>query len=538
MIDILTGLSPHLAIAPVVLPLFSGAAMLLLGEARRPAKAALSAVSTFGLVVISIMLLDRAAEAPGGVAQVYLLGNWPVPFGIVLVADRIASLMVLLTSILAFCAGLFSLARWHRAGAHFHSLFQFLLMGLNGAFLTGDLFNLFVFFELLLAASYGLALHGPSAARVKAGLHYVAVNLAASLLFLIGVSLIYGVSGTLNMADLAQRIPDIAPEDRGLLEAGAGILGIAFLVKAGIWPLCFWLVPTYTAASPPVAAVFAIMTKLGVYVLIRLSLLLFGDGAGPSAGFGQNWLLYVGMATVVFGTIGTLASQDLARLAAFSTLVSAGTVLAASGMDEVGVTGGALFYLVSSTLALSALFLLVELIERGREPAADILAVTREAYGEEEEEEEEEKEIGIAIPATMTILGLAFICCASVIAGLPPLSGFLAKFALLSAALGSASIGTDAIPLESWSLLVLLILSGLAALIAMSRAGIRAFWADEDRSTPRVRVIEFAPIAVLLVLCAAQTVEAEPVMRFMQATAQSLHDGRNYIAEVLPSPPP
>ena len=534
MSDVLTGLSPHLAIAPVVLPLFSGAAMLLLGEARRPVKAALSGVSTFGLVVISIMLLDRAAEAPGGVAQVYLLGNWPVPFGIVLVADRIASLMVLLTSILAFCAGLFSLARWHRAGAHFHSLFQFLLMGLNGAFLTGDLFNLFVFFELLLAASYGLALHGPSAARIKAGLHYVAVNLAASLLFLIGVSLIYGVSGTLNMADLAQRIPDIAPENRGLLEAGAGILGIAFLVKAGIWPLCFWLVPTYTAASPPVAAIFAIMTKLGVYVLIRLSLLLFGDGAGPSAGFGQNWLLYGGMATVAFGAIGTLGSQDLVRLAAFSALVSAGTVLAASGMDEVGVTGGALFYLVSSTLGLSALFLLIELIERGREPAADILAVTREAYGEEEEE----REIGIAIPATMTILGLAFICCASVIAGLPPLSGFLAKFALLRAALDPAGLGTGAIPLEAWALLVLLILSGLVALIAMSRAGIRAFWADEDRSTPRVRVIEFAPIAVLLVLCAAQTVEAEPIMRFMQATAQSLHDGRNYIAEVLPPPPP
>ena len=269
----------------------------------------------------------------------YRLGDWPAPFGIVLVLDRLSALMLLLTSILASAAVVFSLARWHRAGAHFHSLFQFLLMGLNGAFLTGDLFNLFVFFELLLAASYGLALHGSGAARVKAGLHYIVVNLAASLLFLIGVSLIYGVSGTLNMADLAARIPDIAAENRALLEAGAGILGIAFLLKAGMWPLCFWLPTTYAAASPPVASIFAIMTKVGVYIVLRLWLLLFGEGAGASAQFGGEWLLYGGMATVAFGAIGTLASQDMARLAAFSVLVSSGTVLAAIGMGQVGVTG-------------------------------------------------------------------------------------------------------------------------------------------------------------------------------------------------------
>ena len=314
--------------------------------------------------------------------------------------------MLLLTSILGSAAVVFSLARWHRAGAHFHSLFQFLLMGVNGAFLTGDLFNLFVFFELLLAASYGLALHGSGTARVKAGLHYIVVNLAASLLFLIGVSLIYGVSGTLNMADLAARIPDIAAENRALLEAGAAILGTAFLLKAGMWPLCFWLPTTYAAASPPVASIFAIMTKVGVYIVLRLWLLLFGEGAGASAQFGGEWLLYGGMATVAFGVIGTLASQDMARLAAFSVLVSSGTVLAAVGMGQAGVTGGALFYMVSSTLGISAFFLLVELVERGREPGADVLAVTREAYGEGDEDLDEEEEVGLAIPATMGCLAL------------------------------------------------------------------------------------------------------------------------------------
>jgi multicomponent K+:H+ antiporter subunit D len=523
-------------VAPVALPLVAGAAMLLLdGERRRDVKAAIDVASTFALVAIAVALLGMSDAAPAGVAGVYRLGDWPAPFGIVLVVDRLSALMLLLTSILASAAVVFSLARWHRAGAHFHPLFQFLLMGLNGAFLTGDLFNLFVFFELLLAASYGLALHGSGAPRVKAGLHYVVVNLAASLLFLVGVSLIYGVSGTLNMADLATRIPGIASQDRALLEAGAGILGIAFLLKAGIWPLCFWLPTTYAAASPPVASVFAIMTKVGVYIVLRLWLLLFGGDAGASARFGGEWLLFGGMATVAFGAIGTLASQDMARLAAFSVLVSSGTVLAATGMGQVGVTGGALFYLASSTLGIGAFFLLVELVERGHEPGADVLAATGEAHGAGDEDVDgEEDEVGIAIPATMGILGLAFIGCALVIAGLPPLSGFVAKFALLAAALNPSGESQDgSVPAVSWALLVALILSGLAALVAMTRAGIRTFWAAPDRVVPRVRVIEIAPVALLLLLCAVQTIQAGPIMRFMHAAAESLHAPRGYVRAVL-----
>ncbi len=526
----MTRLADHLMIAPVVLPLFVGAIMLALGgERRRNVNAALNVASTFALVGISIALLRAADAAPTGIAGVYRLGDWPAPFAIVLVVDRLASLMLLLTSLLAAGAIVFSLARWHRAGVLFHPLFQFLLMGVNGAFLTGDLFNLFVFFEVLLAASYGLALHGSGSARVTAGLHYIVVNLAASLLFLVGVSLIYGVCGTLNMADLAARIPTIHLEDRALLEAGAGVLGIAFLVKAGMWPLCFWLPGTYAVASPPVASVFAILTKVGAYIVLRLWLLLFSDDAGASAQFGGEWLLFGGMATVAFGAIGSLASQDMARLAAFSVLVSSGTVLAAIGIGQAGVTGGALFYLISSTLGLGAFFLLIELVERGREPGADVLAVTREAYGEEDELEESE-EIGIAIPATMGILGLAFIGCALVISGLPPLAGFIAKFALLTAALNPP---TGAASAASWALLPVLILSGLAALIAMTRAGIRVFWASPDRTVPRVRLIEMAPVAVLLLLCAIQTVQAGPIMRFMQATAKSLHTPQDYIRGVL-----
>ena len=156
-------------------------------------------------------------------------------------------------------------------------------MGLNGAFLTGDLFNLFVFFEVLLAASYGLALHGSGTARVRAGLHYVAINLAASLLFLVAVSVVYGISGTLNMADLARRMAGLAAEDRALLEAGLAVLGVAFLVKAAMWPLGFWLPATYAAASAPAAAILSILSKVGVYAVLRLWLLLFGGEAGAAS---------------------------------------------------------------------------------------------------------------------------------------------------------------------------------------------------------------------------------------------------------------
>jgi multicomponent K+:H+ antiporter subunit D len=280
---------------------------------------------------------------------------------------------------------------------------------------------------------------------------------------------------------------------------------------------------------------FAIMSKVGLYVVLRLWLLLFGEGSGASAGFGGAWVLVGGMATVAFGPIGSLASRDMAGIAAFSVLVSSGTVLAAIGIGQVGVTGGALFYLVSSTLGLSALFLLVELVERGRQPGADLLAVLPAAYKAYEDDAfNEDDETGIAIPAPMSVLGLAFIGCGLVIAGLPPLSGFIAKFALLTAALNPSGLGQGgAIPAGSWALLATLILSGLAALIAMTRAGIRAFWVSPDWTTPRVRIIEMAPIVALLLLCAAQTVQAGPVMRFMQATAHALHAPGDYVRDVL-----
>ena len=245
-------MSQHLVIAPIVLPLLVAALQLLAGERHRRTVVGLSLVSALGLVALATMLLLAAAQqgADGAMTAVYRIGDWPARFGIVLVADRLSALMLLLTAVLALALLPAALARWQHRGNYFQPLFQFLLMGLNGAFLTGDLFNLFVFFEVLLAASYGLALHGSGARRVSAGLHYIAVNLTASMLFLLGVSLIFGVTGTLNMAALAELIPTVPENTRVLLHAGAALLGVAFLIKTAMWPLGFWLARATLASWP------------------------------------------------------------------------------------------------------------------------------------------------------------------------------------------------------------------------------------------------------------------------------------------------
>ena len=511
----------HLPVAAVALPLAVAALMLPLDERFHRVKTALSLTASFALLAVAVALVTRA-EAP--VAHVYALGGWPAPFGIVLVADRLSALMVLLAASLGAASLVFSIARWQRGGPHFHSLVHFLLAGLNGAFLTGDLFNLFVFFELLLVASYGLALHGSGTPRVRASLHYIVMNLAASLLFLIGVSLMYGVAGSLNMADLALRLPHVPAEDRALFEIGSATLGIAFLVKAGMWPLGFWLPATYAAASAPAAALFAILSKVGVYAVIRVWLIVFGGAAGAEL------LTYGGLVTLVYGLAGMLSSQQLGRQAGFSVVVSSGTLLAALGLGGATATGAAIYYLVVSTLGIAALFLVIELVERAREPGADILAVTADAFGLADEPEPEEQ-VGVVIPATMALLGLCFAGAALLIAGLPPLPGFVAKFALLAALLDA-----DPVPAAVWALLALVLASGLAAIIGLGRAGIRVFWPSQERSVPRVRVIELIPVAALLAACIALTVAAGPALRYSQDAARALHAPDAYIEEVLRAP--
>jgi multicomponent K+:H+ antiporter subunit D len=524
---------PHLIVVPIVLPMLAAVLMLLVGDRRARFKSVVNVGATFAGLLVALEILRRVdGDGVAGAIGVYLAGNWEAPFGIVLVADRLSALMLVLTGCVGLGSAVYSAAGWSRAGVYFHPLFQIQLMGLNGAFLTGDLFNLFVFFEVMLAASYGLQLHGSGWARVRSGMHYIAVNLLASSLFLVGLAMLYGVMGTLSMADVAAKLPLVSEADRGLLHAGAAILAVAFLTKAAIWPLNAWLVPAYTAASAPVAALFAVMTKVGIYTLLRVWTLLFSAGSGLSAHFGAPVFLYGGLATIAFGILGLIATLRIGRVAAFSVIVSSGTLLAAIGMGAPSVTSAALFYLLSATLSASALFLLVELVERTgnshRIPLADVDVRPDE---DTNLDDDETPLVGRAFPASLALLGLIFIACALLVAGLPPLSGFVAKLVLL-AALSSTASGPAA-----WWLFGLLLVSGLVATVSLSRAGIRRFWAAGDRLPPHVQVVEVVPIIGLILACAWLTLRAEPVMRYSNAAAEALHAPTAYIAAVLSTKP-
>lgn len=530
----MSSLLDHLVILPILLPLATAILVTLIDDRFRALKVGISIGATALLVVIALLLVIptvHVGPSDTELIKTYGLGDWPMPFGIVLVADRLSVLMVLMSSILGLATLTFSLARWYNAGPNFPAILQILLMGLNGAFLTGDLFNLFVFFEVMLAASYGLLLHGSGTARVKAALHYIAVNLVASFLFLISAALIYGVTGTLNMADLIVRIPQVAAADRPLLDAGLGLLGLTFLIKAGMWPISFWLPGAYSVAAAPVAAMFAIMTKVGVYALLRLSYLLFAAEADGVVGFSHAVLFAGGIATLAFGTAGVLASQSSMRLASYLVLVSSGTLLAAVGFGGQAVLSGALFYLVVSTFAIGALFLLIEIIERSRIVGADVLAVTMEAFGdaEEEELEPEHEEAGFVIPASTAFLGISFGLCCLLLAGLPPLSGFLAKFAMLSTAIN----GPDGPTASAWWLTGALIISGLAVLIAMARSGINIFWATMKPGGVQARLSEIVPIVVLLALCIGLSIAPASVLGYMESTAALVSLPELYVRQVM-----
>lgn len=532
MTAFLAALLAHLAVMPILLPLLAGALMLLLSERRRRAKGVISLAAVLLTLAAALRLLLLVDDPLTPTIVVYRLGDWAAPFGIVLVADRLAVLMVLVANALGAAGMIYALGRWAALGPRFHTLYLLLLMGLSGAFLTGDLFNLYVFFEVLLAASYGLLLHGAGKRRVKAGLHYVAINLAASMAFLVGVSLVYALTGTLNMADLAVKAGQLGPDDLLLLKAGLSVLGVAFLVKSGAWPLSFWLPATYSAAAAPVAAIFAVMTKVGVYVILRLSTLLWPEGQALAL-FGSSWLLYLGLATVVFGTLGVLASDELPKLAGYLTLISSGTLLAVIASGDPAVVSSALYYLVGSTLGIGVIFLLCELVNR-RQPEA--LAAVEPVFSDDYEArlrtEFEGVERGVALPLTTALVGAAFFLVALQLVGLPPLSGFIAKFAMLRAVLEAGEGGYANAPAAmSWWVLGVITVSGFASLIAFMRKGVRQFWAEPDATATAVRPFEALPVAFLLALLIALAAFAQPVMRYTAATG--LESPGAYVSSVL-----
>lgn len=503
----------HLPVLAVLLPSATAIVLLLMGDHGGDAHAVAALqrqrrVALGSVVLGAVLAAALVARAAQGELIVYRLGDWPAPFGIVLVVDRLSALMLALTSALALPVLLYASGGWDAHGRHFHALFQFQLMGLNGAFATGDLFNLFVFFEVLLIASYVLMMHGGGAQRLRVGLQYVVLNLVASALFLIGVSLLYALTGTLNYADLALRVPQVTGGEAAVLQAGALLLLVVFGFKAALAPVSLWLPGTYAATSAPVAALFAIMTKVGVYAIWRVHGVVFGEGAGPSTQVAQGLLLPLALVTGALGVLGALAAGTLSRLVAWLTVSSVGTLLAALAIGGQAAWGAALYYLVHSTLIMAGLFLLAELVAAQRGGAADQLRPASP----------------VAQPA---LLGLLLLLAAASGAGLPPLPGFIGKVAVLEAAAGHAQ--------AVWVWAVVLCV-GFVTLLGLARAGSVLFWQVRHEDPPCAAGASPRLLTATLVLMGASvllSVLAAPVLAYTQAAAVQLVDRQAYARAVL-----
>lgn len=518
----------HWIILPVVLPALLAAIIVLGVRHHLMLQRVFALAGTGTLLAIAAGLFWTASD---GTITLYQLGDWAAPFGIVLVADRLATLMVLLTAILALLVLLYAIGSgWDSRGQHFHALFQFQLMGIMGAFLTGDAFNLFVFFEVLLIASYGLMIHAGGTKRLRAGVQYMLFNLLGSTLFLFALGTIYAETGTLNMADLAQRVTAASADQTAGLRTASVLLLMVFAVKAAILPLHFWLPSSYASAPAPVAALFAIMTKVGAYAIIRFYTLVFPPSLTSMEGLFDTWLLPAALVSLAVGMIGVLGSRSLDRLVAFSIIGSMGMLMASVAVfTPQGITA-ALYYAVHSTLAAAALFLLVDVVRdrRGSKGAALVEAPPM---------------AGGALVAGM------FFAAAIAMAGLPPLSGFLGKLLILDAATGSALV---------WWVWAVVLGSSLVAVVGFSRAGSTIFWkahavpvpdpghdtdpenvqgSREPHDPPaKAPALPMVAIGGLLGLLVATTVLAGPLNRYLTATTEQLFDPAPYISTVLETP--
>lgn len=513
----------HSPIMSVLIPAFTGFLLILLGNPgsgalkhdwRQPWRRGLSLVSiVLGLATAIAYLL----QANTGKIFVYQLAEWSAPFGIVLVLDRLSALMLVLTYALATPILWFASKEWDERGRYFHAMFHLLLMGLSGAFLTGDLFNLFVFFEILLMASYVLLLHGQGKARFQLGIHYVTINLLASALFLIGLGMIYGSVGSLNMADVGRLLPTLDNDQHRLAIAGGLLLFVVFGIKAAMLPVGFWLPKTYAVATTPVAAIFTIMTKVGVYAILRVNGTVFNDAL--AADFLQTWLLPIGLLTSLYGVIGALAAERLRRFIGFMILSSIGTILVAIAMLNTQAWSAGLYYLVHSTVIAASFYLVCGWITSQRGAMKDHLKVAPKMKQDK-------------------VLAMTFFVIALMMAGLPPFSGFLGKVLILQATANMAAQG--------WIIAIILIVS-LLSIIAFTRVGFILFWrATTPEDNPKEEAYAAyqalpnqAPprndktIYLLLAGLIAYVVCAAPILNYVEKTAAQITDASLYQHSIL-----
>ncbi|NPV67049.1 MAG: Na+/H+ antiporter subunit D [Anaerolineae bacterium] len=492
----------HLLVLPILIPLIAAGAALLAWRQRRMQRW-LGLAGAAGLLVVAVLLLISVVN--DGILALQI-GDWPAPFGITLAADLFSAVMVTVTGLMGAVVMVYSLVSMDPARESFgyYPLLLILLMGVSGAFLTGDLFNLYVWFEVLLIASFVLLVLGGERAQLAGAIKYFTLNLIASALFLSAVGILYSVAGTLNLADLAVQLPRLGQS--GLITVLAMLFLVAFGIKAAIFPLFFWLPDSYHTPPLPVTTIFAaLLTKVGVYALIRTFTLLFTQDIA----YTHTLLLVLAGLTMVTGVLGAVAQMEMRRLLSFHIISQIGYLLLGLGLYTPLALAATLVFMVHVIITKSALFLVSGIVHR--------LQGTYHL-----------KQLGGLYQSHLGV-ALLFLLPALSLAGLPPLSGFWAKFALVRAGLEAGQYAITAVGLGV----------SILTLFSMTKIWTEAFWKPRTVQEPihvlqgRERLLYFLPALTLVGLTVLLGMLAEPIFTLATAAAQQLIDPSAYIQTVL-----
>lgn len=495
---------PFLIVAPLLVPLLS-AAVCALFWTRPVVQSWLSLAGSIALLLFSLLILGQVAD---GTILVGQMGNWPAPFGISIVIDLLAAIMLVITGVMAVAVSVYGMGpgRDNRDKAGFHPLYHSLLLGVCGSFITGDLFNLYVWFEVMLIASFGLLVLDRTREQLDGGIRYVMLNLIGTTLFLASIAMLYGLTGTLNMADLGRVVPEL--ENRGLVLAVAMLLLVSFGAKAALFPIFNWLPASYHTASMPVVAIFAaLLTKVGVYAILRVYTLLF---AGDTGWFGPVFT-WIAIGTMVVGVLGAAAHYDVRKILSFHIISQIGYMLIGVALMTPLALAGSILYIVHHIVVKTNLFLIAGSIRQhgGHYALARLGGLWR----------------------VTPMLGLLFLIPALSLAGVPPLSGFWGKFAVIQASLA----------VQAWWLAGAALVVGLLTLYSMIKIWNEAFWKAEPLPLRKVqwrpgeRVAMYLPIVSLALITLTIGLYTEPFARLSIDAANQLLDREAYIMAVLPS---
>ncbi|WP_370931486.1 proton-conducting transporter membrane subunit [Bartonella sp. DGB1] len=506
----------NLLILPILIPLITAILLLLISNKYRSIKWWGSFISSVLLVFVCLLIVIHLQKVPNA-TLIYSLGNLPVPIAITLVADHLSTFFLLITSIILLCSLLFALGHWHKEGDYFYSLVQFLTLGINGCFLTGDLFNLFVFFEIALCASYGLALYGMTIIRLKIILHYLIINLLISAFFLIAIAILYGSLGTLNIAHIYIKLSTLDLNEFNLTKIGLIFLVISLLVKVGMWPLGFWMPLAYARVISPVAVMFLMLSKVSLYIILRNIALIKEHCELLFEGWELTFIFWGGLATTIYGLILALSYRSINYIISSGAVISSGIILLMIAYDVNKLIAELLFYFTTATFALAGLFLLSELINR-------CVARTNNLP--------QPKGVKQIISNKILFLGISFIFFAISFIGIPP----FAKLAIYHKIfLNFYEQNSHAqINYQSWILALVLLFSGFIYFLAFIRYGIKTFWNVRIYNTNKLYYVEILSISFILLILLSSSFFIKFFWSYLNKIEQQYKKPGIYTETILP----